>query len=207
MMRISKAAFACALTGALVWPAASHAQQVAPAPVPMPTGPSQATYTRYRGREVYWGTLGVGPRFATLYNIPRGTFAMGGGAVIRMHPLSYPSRPASYMPLEFEFDIGYDRYLGENHYELSYGGSFLLHLASGKWQPYILAAAGRSLGQVDAGRDTRWHMGGGFGVGYRTRTFFLGAQVKGGGYVAPGGGPLGAEGIVEAKLVGVVYVF
>ena len=176
---------------------------------PVPMQPSQATYTRYRGREIYWGTLGFGARFATLFNIPRRQFAMGGGAVIRMHPVSYPSRPASWMPLEVEFEIGYDRYLGERNYELSYGGSFLLHMASGSWQPYILASAGRSLSQADAGRDTRWHMGGGFGVGYRTRKFVVAAQVKGGGFVGIGADPLliPAEGFVEAKLVGVVYAF
>ncbi|MDI1451971.1 hypothetical protein [Polyangium sp. 6x1] len=174
----------------------------------MPTGPSQATYTRYRGREVYWGSLGFGPRFSTIFNIPRRKFAMGGGAVIRMHPISYPSRPASYMPLELELEIGYDRYFGEDHYELSYGGSGLLMFASGKWQPYMIASAGRSLGVLDVGRDARWYLGGGFGFGYRTRTVFVGAQARGGGYVnAPPTSPVGgAEGFVDVKLTGVFYV-
>ncbi|MRG91881.1 hypothetical protein [Polyangium spumosum] len=185
-------------------PAASLAQQVAP----MPQGPSQATYTRYRGREVYWGSLGFGPRVSTIYNIPRNRFAMGGGAVIRMHPVSYPSRPASYMPFELELEVGYDRYLGTNHYELSYGGSGMIMFASGKWQPYMIASAGRSLGQVDAGRDVRWYLGGGFGVGYRTRTVFVGAQVRGGGTIGSGDkGPFPAEGLIDGKLVGVFYVF
>ncbi|UQA55158.1 hypothetical protein [Polyangium aurulentum] len=197
--------------GASLLPAASLAQQAAPMPpgpsqvAPMPPGPSQAMYTRYK-REVAWGSLGFGPRFATLYNIPRGKFAMGGGVVIRMHPASYPAKPWSYMPVELELEIGYDRYIGDRHYELSYGGSGILHLAGGKVQPYLFASGYRSLGEMDAGRDTRWHLGGGFGVGYRTRRVFLAAQARGGGYVRIGP-PGGAEGTVDVKLVGVFYVF
>ncbi len=204
MMRISTTMASGTLAASLLLsPAAALAQQTTAM-----QGPSQATYTRYRGREVYWGSLGFGPRFSTLYNIPRGKFAMGGGAVVRMHPGSYPSRPGSYMPVELELEIGYDRYLGERHYELSYGGSGILHLAWGKVQPYFFASGHRSLGQVDAGRDVRWHLGGGLGVGYRTRKFFLAAQVRGGGYIGPDESPLGgAEGTIEVKLLGVVYVF
>ena len=205
-MRISKKIVALTLVaGPLLSPAASLAQQGAPMQQGAPV--NQAPSLRAK-REVPWGPIGFGPRFSTLYNIPRQQFAMGGGAVIRLHPAAYPRKPVSFSPVELELELGYDRYLGAPNYELSYGGSGILYLHGGKVQPYLIASGHRSLGILDGARDVRWHLGGGLGVGYRTRKFFLALEARSGGFLALGKTTLPqGEGTVELKLVGVVYAF
>jgi hypothetical protein len=186
-------------------PAVAQPAPSSPAPSAQPY-PAPAYYRPPRAKkESRWRELGIGPRVSSVFNFSSQLFGVGGGIVMLLN------LGGDALPLEVEFEVGYDRYFGadKDKYELYYGGTFHFMLSTKRLAPYLMFSGGRSLSEDGDASDARWYFGGGLGLSYRTKQFFLSASAR---VVAMLGGPsttlpVRTEGVVEIRLLGMGYAW